>query len=390
MRCAIYTRKSTDEGLKRDFNSLEAQRGAAESFIFSQRDLGWQAVTEHYDDGGYTGGNLERPALRRLLRDIEAGAIDCVVVYKVDRLSRSLLDFARLLTTFDKYSVSLVAVTQPFNTTTSVGRLTLNVLLSFAQFEREMIAERTRDKMAAARRRGKWMGGRPPLGYNVAPEGGRLVINQKDAAKAQTIFSSYLQHRSLNTVFQQIQTESWGDEGPQTCTFTMSRLQRLLRNPIYIGKLACDGELHAGEHEAIVDPAVWRKANELLKQESVKQLRSRPSAGKPLPEPLGSSRIPRVARLLALAWRLEGMLRGGMVNRYAELAELGHVSRSRLTQIVNLLYLAPDIQEEILFLEARTASSICEKALRKICSAPDWSLQRQRWRELMSTPPARR
>jgi site-specific DNA recombinase len=171
MRCAIYTRKSTEEGLDREFNSLEAQRDAAESFIASQRHLSWQVVPRRYDDGGYTGANLERPGLSSLLEDIEAGTINCVVVYKVDRLSRSLLDFARLMTLFDKRSVNLVAVTQPFNTTTSVGRLTLNVLLSFAQFEREMIAERTRDKMAAARRRGKWTGGRPPLGYEVAAGG---------------------------------------------------------------------------------------------------------------------------------------------------------------------------------------------------------------------------
>jgi site-specific DNA recombinase len=164
MRCAIYTRKSTEEGLSQEFNSLDAQREAAEAYILSQRHAGWIVLPEHYDDGGYTGANLERPALRRLLADIEAGKVDCVLVYKVDRLSRSLLDFARLIATFEKRGINFISVTQQFNTTASLGRLTLNILLSFAQFEREIIAERTRDKMAAARRKGKWVGGRPVLG----------------------------------------------------------------------------------------------------------------------------------------------------------------------------------------------------------------------------------
>ena len=163
MRCAIYTRKSTEEGLAQEFNSLDAQRESAEAYIVSQRQAGWTTLPQRYDDGGYTGANLERPAMRRLQTDIAAGLVDCVVVYKVDRLSRSLLDFARLMGEFDQRGISLVSVTQQFNTTASMGRLTLNILLSFAQFERELIAERTRDKMAASRRRGKWMGGIPPL-----------------------------------------------------------------------------------------------------------------------------------------------------------------------------------------------------------------------------------
>src|SRR5260370_27350443 len=172
LRCAVYTRKSTEEGLNQEFNSLEAQREGAEAYIASQRQLGWILVPERYDDGGYTGGNLERPALQKLLRDIEQRKIDAVTVYKVDRLSRSLLDFARLMEIFERHQVNLVSVTQPLNTPTSLGRLTLNILLSYAQFEREMIADRTRDKMAAARRQGKWVGGQPVLGYDVAASGG--------------------------------------------------------------------------------------------------------------------------------------------------------------------------------------------------------------------------
>jgi len=177
LRCAIYTRKSTEEGLAQEFNTLEAQRESAEAFVQSQLHAGWTALAERYDDGGYTGANLERPALRRLLADIEAGRIDCVLVYKVDRLSRSLLDFARLMEIFERHQVSLVSITQPLNTTGSLGRLTLNILLSFAEFERQMIADRTRDKMAAARRKGKWVGGPPVLGSDTADAPACLVAN---------------------------------------------------------------------------------------------------------------------------------------------------------------------------------------------------------------------
>src|SRR5437867_3192583 len=197
MRCAIYTRKSSEEGLAQQFNSLDAQRDSAEAYVLSQRHAGWTALAERYDDGGYTGANLERPALQQMLADIEAGGIDCVVVYKVDRLSRSLLDFARLIGIFEKRSVNLVCVTQQFNTTTSLGRLTLNILLSFAQFEREIIAERTRDKMSAARRKGKWVGGTPVLGYDVAPGGRRLVVNEGEARQVRAIFALYLEHGAL-------------------------------------------------------------------------------------------------------------------------------------------------------------------------------------------------
>ncbi len=186
MRCAIYTRKSTEEGLDQEFNSLDAQREAAEAFIQSQRREGWIALPELYDDGGYTGGNMDRPALTRLLRAVEAGELDCVVVYKVDRLSRSLLDFTRMLSLFEKHKVSFVAVTQQFNTSTSLGRLTLNILLSFAQFERELIGERTRDKMSAARRKGKWVGGYPVLGYDIEAGGGRLLVNEEEAKQVIT------------------------------------------------------------------------------------------------------------------------------------------------------------------------------------------------------------
>lgn len=197
IRCAIYTRKSVAEGLEKEFNTLDAQREAGENYIRSQKHEGWIVVDKHYDDGGFSGGNMERPALRELFDDIENGKIDIVVVYKVDRLSRSLMDFAKIIELFEKHNVSFVSVTQHFNTKDSMGRLTLNILLSFAQFERELISERTRDKMSAARRKGKWVGGIALLGYDIVPEGGAIEVNHSEAQTVRKIFSYYTENRSL-------------------------------------------------------------------------------------------------------------------------------------------------------------------------------------------------
>src|SRR5271166_4873677 len=197
VRCAIYTRKSTEEGLEQEFNSLDAQRESAQAYIASQQQEGWICLPEPYEDGGFTGGNMERPALQRLLDDIAAGRIDCVVVYKVDRLSRSLLDFGRIIETFDQHGVAFVSVTQQFNTATSLGRLVLNMLLSFAQFERALIAERTRDKMSAARRKGKWTGGMQTIGYDTAGGGRKLAVNEAEAAQVREIFGLYPETSSL-------------------------------------------------------------------------------------------------------------------------------------------------------------------------------------------------
>jgi site-specific DNA recombinase len=269
VRCAVYTRKSTEEGLDQEFNSLQAQREAAEAYIKSQRHLGWTLVPRHYDDGGFSGGNLDRPALARLLEDVDAQRINCVVVYKVDRLSRSLLDFARLVDRFDQRSVSFVSVTQQFNTTTSLGRLTLNILLSFAQFEREIIGERTRDKMSAARRKGKWTGGMPVLGYDVDPRGGRLVVNELEAARVREIFRLYDTQRSAATVLTMIQQRGWTMKSWMTKRgiehvggpFSKPALLRLLTNAIYVGKVDHKGVLYSGEHSAIVEASLWESVN---------------------------------------------------------------------------------------------------------------------------------
>jgi site-specific DNA recombinase len=273
VRCAIYTRKSTEEGLEQKFNSLDAQRESAEAYISSQRQQGWQMLPTRYDDGGYSGGNMDRPALQRLLADVEAGHIDCIVVYKVDRLSRSLLDFARIIAILDERSVSFVSITQQFNTTSSLGRLTLNILLSFAQFERELISERTRDKMAAARRRGQWVGGRPALGYDVAPEGGRLIVNESEAAQVREIFGLYLEHRSLWPVMEELNqrqrtTKQWTSQRGRAhggCPFTTSAVSNILKNVTYAGKVGYQGEVYAGEHAAIVDTGIWEQVQQSLR-----------------------------------------------------------------------------------------------------------------------------
>jgi DNA invertase Pin-like site-specific DNA recombinase len=401
LRCAVYTRKSTEEGLNQEFNSLEAQREAAEAYIASQRQLGWILVAERYDDGGYTGGHLERPALQKLLRDIAQGKIDCVLVYKVDRLSRSLLDFARLMEIFERHRVNLVSITQPLNTTASLGRLTLNILLSFAQFEREMIADRTRDKMAAARRKGKWVGGRPALGYDLAASGGKLVVNPEEASRVQAIFALYLQRGSLEAVLAEVQARQWttkrwmtreGKEHPGR-SFTKPTLERLLRNVLYLGQVSHQGEIYPGEQAAVVENAVWERVHEGLAKErdgrSVAALtaeahktrsRRRPRAATAEP----TERVPRVTRLLALALKFEEMIQSGAVGNYAVLAQLGRVSRSRISQMTNLLNLAPDIQEEILFLRPEEAERlrISEPSVRKLSGILAWGEQRAHWRRL--------
>ena len=274
VRCAICTRKSTEEALQQEFNSLDAQREAAEAFIVSQKHEGWQVVADHFDDGGFTSGNMDRPALKRLLAAIEARTIDCIVVYKVDRLSRSLLDFARIVEIFDRNGVSFVAVTQQFNTTSSLGRLTLNILLSFAQFEREIISERTRDKMSAARRKGKWIGGHPVLGYDIDPKGGRLVVNPVEAKQVRTLFDLYKSKGSLLPVLQEIQriglvSKEWTTKDGRARggkPFTKSSLHSTLTNIIYTGMVDHKGVLYQGEHERIVDPKTWEKVSKTLQR----------------------------------------------------------------------------------------------------------------------------
>ncbi len=276
VRCGIYTRKSSEEGLAQEFNSLDAQREAAEAYIASQKNEGWVVLPDRYDDGGYTGGNLERPALQRLLADINEGHIDCVIVYKVDRLSRSLMDFAKIMETFDRHKVSFVSVTQHFNTTHSMGRLTLNILLSFAQFEREIIGERIRDKIAASRQKGKWTGGTPILGYDVDRSNGgpKLVVNAAEAARVQQIFEMYLEHGSLLAVVAELARRDWrskvwttrGGKRRGGLPIDKCGLHNMLANVLYVGKVRHKKEVYPGAHEAIVSEDLFQRVQVRLCQ----------------------------------------------------------------------------------------------------------------------------
>ena len=501
LRCAIYTRKSTEEGLEQEFNSLEAQREAAEAYIHSQHLAGWVALEERYDDGGCSGANLERPALKQLLEAIEAGGIDCVMVYKVDRLSRSLLDFARLMALFERHQVSFVSVTQEFNTTTSLGRLTLNLLLSFAQFEREIISERTRDKLSAARRKGKWIGGIPVLGYDVDAHGGRLVVNPEEAQRVREIFAVCEQAGTLSAALREIerrglQTKGWTSRsGRQHASkpFAKSTLGALVQNVLYKGCILHKGVVYPGEQDAILEPAQWERVNRKLALNRTSQIgkrhqrqdrllqglvrcgecgtvlvatytrkqgrqhsyyacktakcRQRPVPAEdlentlrrhlqarlgsqqstiaiqqtlehvlytshsrevvvvlqdgtrfeymlPAPQRVGvrpakakTGRIPRISKLMALAIKMERLVREGKVDDYAALAEVGRVSRPRMTQIMNLINLSPEIQETLLFLPltVRGADRITERHLRPVAQVVDWKCQKQLFSKLTAT-----
>jgi len=263
LRCAIYTRKSSEEGLEQDFNSLHAQREACEAFVTSQRHEGWKALPTAYDDGGFSGGSMERPALQRLLADIASGGIDVVVVYKVDRLTRSLADFAKMVEVFDARGVSFVSVTQQFNTTTSMGRLTLNVLLSFAQFEREVTGERIRDKIAASKKKGMWMGGWVPIGYDRKDRS--LTLNEAEAETVRTIFRLYLKHKNVRATQAELErlgltTKRYVAASGRTMgglSFRRGHIYHILSNPLYVGEIGHRGARHAGQHPAIIDRETW-------------------------------------------------------------------------------------------------------------------------------------
>ena len=269
-RCAIYTRKSTEEGLEQAFNSLDAQREACGAYILSQKHEGWTTLPRSYDDGGFSGGSMDRPGLRQLLADVAAGAIDVVVVYKVDRLTRALADFARIVAIFDAAGVSFVSVTQAFNTTTSMGRLTLNVLLSFAQFEREVTAERVRDKIAASKAKGMWMGGVVPIGYRA--EARSLHPVPEEAALVQRIFARYLALGSVQRL--KAELDAAGIRTPERphrngrsgggAAFSRGRLYNLLANPLFLGRIRHRGQLHPGQHPAIVDQTLWQAVQDRL------------------------------------------------------------------------------------------------------------------------------
>jgi DNA invertase Pin-like site-specific DNA recombinase len=288
LRCAIYTRKSSEEGLDQAFNSLDAQREACAAYVESQRHEGWKLLPDHYDDGGYSGGTLERPALQQLLADIAEGKIDLIVVYKVDRLTRSLSDFAKLVEQLDAKNVSFVSVTQAFNTTTSMGRLTLNVLLSFAQFEREVTGERIRDKIAASKKKGMWMGGMVPLGYDVVDR--KLVVNEVEAEQVRTIYRRYLELGGVAKLADALKTEGFRTrvrtaKGGTTyggCSPSNGALFKILTNPIYRGEVRHRDTRYPGQHEAIVPEDLWNAA-QVLREKTRRAVSTLPKAQKKHP-----------------------------------------------------------------------------------------------------------
>jgi site-specific DNA recombinase len=272
VRCAVYTRKSSEEGLEQAFNSLDAQREACEAYITSQKHEGWTTLATLYDDGAYSGGTMDRPALQRLLDDIRAGKVDVVVVYKVDRLTRSLADFAKIVEIFDAQRVSFVSVTQAFNTTTSMGRLTLNVLLSFAQFEREVTGERIRDKIAASKKKGMWMGGQPALGYDVKER--KLVVNEAEAETVRNIFRRYLELGTVRALRDDLAAAGVVSKRRMAADgsayggqrFSRGALYLMLKNRIYRGEIVHKGKAFPGEHAAIVDEDLWRGVQSHLEE----------------------------------------------------------------------------------------------------------------------------
>ncbi len=274
IRCAIYTRKSTDEGLDQEFNSLDSQRESGELYIQSQRGEGWFALPARYDDGGYSGGSMDRPALKQLMCDVEQHLIDCVVVYKVDRLSRSINDFCKIMDVFEQHHVTFVSVTQAFNTTTSMGRLTLNILLSFAQFEREVIGERIRDKIAALKRKGRYIGGHPILGYDINRNAGGLIVNEKEAQLTRHIFRRFLTLRSALKVSMELNnqgysTKQWISNAGITHgghKWSKSSVSALLNNRLYIGEIPHKGKYYKGEHTAIISNQLWDEVHAIFAQ----------------------------------------------------------------------------------------------------------------------------
>lgn len=315
LRCAIYTRVSTDQGLEQDFNSLDAQREASEAYIKSQAHEGWRLARDHYDDGGYSGGSMERPALQKLLDEVRARRLDVVVVYKVDRLTRSLADFAKLVELFDAHQVSFVSVTQAFNTTTSMGRLTLNILLSFAQFEREVTGERIRDKIAASKKKGIWMGGVVPLGYRVADRA--LHIVEGHAEIVRSLFQGYLEAGSVVRLKQRLDAEGFrlpvrvNGAGRSTGGGQLSRghIYKMLSNPIYVGQIGHKGQVHAGRHPPIVGQDLWQQVQNCLRAhlgavqtKKARQASEAPLAGK-LFDDRGNRMSPSWAKKGSKRWR---------------------------------------------------------------------------------------
>jgi site-specific DNA recombinase len=343
VRCAIYTRKSTEHGLELEFNSLDAQRDACEAYVKSQASQGWRALPQRYDDPAYSGGNLDRPALQQLLKDVDAGKVDVIVVYKIDRLTRSLADFAKLVVAFDAKAISFVAVTQQFNTTSSMGRLTLNVLLSFAQFERELSSERVRDKIAASRRKGKWTGGSVPLGYRA--ENKKLIIDKAEAETVRIIFRRYLELKSFSRLVADLDQRGIVTKRRDTkvakynggIPFTYGPLAHFLKNRVYVGETRYKDRWFPGLHAPIVDGHVFEAVQELFKSNTVNRTARQTASGAMLKGKLyddrGNRMSPTYSVKIGVRYRFyvsSPLMRG----RKAEAGTIGRVAAQDIETIV--------------------------------------------------------
>jgi len=370
VRCAIYTRVSTDQGLEQDFNSLDAQYDASQAYIRSQAHAGWTLLRAKYDDGGFSGGNIDRPALQRLLDDVQAGKVDVIVVYKVDRLTRSLADFAKLVELFDAHNVSFVSVTQQFNTTTSMGRLTLNVLLSFAQFEREVTSERIRDKIAASKRKGLWVGGMAPLGYDTRDR--KISVNEAEAEQVRSIFSSYLRLGSLNLLMADLRQQGIVTKVRSLKTgervggvpFTRGPLAYLLHNRFYIGEVAFEGEILRGEQPPIIDralfDAVQAKLNEQATNHKTSRMQSEAVLAGRIFDDRGNRMSPTHARKGGVKYRY--YLSSALLQGTAERA--GSVRRAPAAQIEALV--AKSVRERLALSEPMDDRAIIERHVARV------------------------
>jgi DNA invertase Pin-like site-specific DNA recombinase len=386
-RCAVYTRKSSEEGLEQEFNSLDAQREACEAYIASQKAEGWILVPDRYGDGGYSGGNLERPALKRLMADIEARRIDIVVVYKIDRLTRSLMDFSKLIEVLDRNSVTFVSVTQAFNTTTSMGRLTLNVLLSFAQFEREVTGERIRDKIAASRKKGLWMGGWAPLGYDIKDR--KLVINAREAPQVRFMFERFARFRSVTKLLPILASE--GIKAKSGKPVEKGYLYRIITNPVYVGEAVHKDTSYPGEHNAIIDRKLWDRVQDILKESPRKRAANSRARTPALLKgiifgPSGSAMTPSHTRRNGKLYRYYldmGVLKRGAEPGPASRVAAGDVERSVIDQLRAILR-APELVIRTWRAARRNGDGISESEVRVALEQLD-----PIWDELFPTEQAR-
>ena len=374
IRCAIYTRKSTEEGLEKEFNSLEAQREAGESYIISQKFQGWEIIEKHYDDGGFSGGNMDRPALQELISDVKAGFVDMIVVYKIDRLTRSLLDFSKLIEILNEHNCSFVSVTQYFNTADSMGRLTLNILLSFAQFEREIASERIIDKIAAAKRKGMWVGGKIPFGYNLINK--KLVINPSEAEIVKFIYAHYLKFKSVRQVAKLCNEQGFKPKyrGGKEKTFNLPIINSILSNIIYTGQVVYKGKSFPGQQEAIIKPEIFNEVQKIKEKNKTQVYTKHSSLKEGLLQRLVKCKCCNNALALTRTKKkaryYEYYVSTKAIKESYHVCQIGSIPRGELEKFVldkvQNIFKAPEIIQELTYQVQRTKPKYTEQDIFKI------------------------